>query len=137
MSADTGSIVIDLFIQDFVRTNKLVNRHCDWPTLVSRRFQEDGTRKIFSFESGGTVHFAVGERIALPDAEWFRIELTHHLSDDIRLDCLQMLCAPTHTDLSFDLGNPLLIRLTTRHRGFGNIVFVIQDGLPLKNPFLG
>ena len=130
---------IDLFIQDFVKTNKLVNRHCDWPTLVSRRFQEDGVKKVFSFESGDTIHYAVGEVLALPDSDWFRIEVVCPLPNsegaDYRFDCLRMMHANTHVDLSVDVGSPLTIRLTTRHRGLINVVFVIRDGLTLKNPF--
>jgi hypothetical protein len=129
---------IDLFIQDFVRTNKLVNRHCDWSTIANRRFHEDGMRKIFSFESGEETHYAVGELIALPDMECFRIELTHPLSKDIeyRFDCLRMLHANTHVELSIVQLDPLIVRLTTRHRGLVNIVFVIRDGLAIKTPLL-
>lgn len=129
---------IDLFIQDFVRTNKLVNRHCDWSSLVNRRFHEDGMRKIFSFQSGEAIHFAVGELIAFPDIECFRIELTHPIPTDTehRFDCLRMLHANTHIDLSVEQGDPLIVRLTTRHRGLVNIVFVIRDGLAIKNPML-
>jgi hypothetical protein len=127
---------IDLFIQDFVKTNKLVNRHCDWSTLVSRRFHEDGMRKIFSFESGETIHYAVGELIAFPDIECFRIELTHSLSAEHRFDCLRMLHANTHIDLTVEQADPLIVRLTTRHRGLVNIVFVVRDGLAIKNPIL-
>jgi hypothetical protein len=128
---------IDFFIQDFVKTNKLVNRHCDWSTIVSRRFHEDGVRKIFSFESGDTTHYAIGEHIALPDYECFRIELTHSLTEsEHRFDCLRMMYANTHIDFVVDAENPLILRLTTRHRGLMNIVFVIRDGLPLKTPAL-
>ena len=129
---------IDLFIQDFVKTNKLVNRHCDWDTLVSRRLQDDGAKKVFSFESGGAVQYAVGEHLALPDADWFRIELTHSIVVDAeyRFDCLRMMHTNTHVDLSVEPGSPLIVRLTTRHRGLINVLFVIRDGLGLKNPCL-
>lgn len=131
---------VDLFIQDFVRTNKLVNRHCDWDTLVSRRLQDDGAKKVFSFESDGATHYAVGEHLALPDADWFRIELTHPVVADAeyRFDCLRMMHAHTHVDLTLTMepGSPLIVRLTTRHRGLINVLFVIRDGLALKNPCL-
>jgi hypothetical protein len=129
---------IDLFIQDFVKTNKLVNRHCDWATLVSRSLQDDGAKKVFSFESGGSTHYAVGEHLVLPDADWFRIELTHPVVADTeyRFDCLRMMHANTHVDLSVEPGSPLIVRLTTRHRGLINVLFVIRDGLALKNPCL-
>ena len=95
-------------------------------------------RKIFSFQSGEATHFAVGELIAFPDIECFRIELTHPLSIDTehRFDCLRMLHANTHIDLSVEQEESLIIRLTTRHRGLVNIVFVIRDGLAIKNPIL-
>lgn len=129
---------VDLFIQDFVKTNKLVNRHCDWNTLVSRSLQDDGTKKVFSFESDGSTHYAVGEHLALPDADWFRIELTHPVVADAeyRFDCLRMMHTHTHVDLTVEMGSPLIVRLTTRHRGLINVLFIIRDGLPLKNPCL-
>jgi hypothetical protein len=133
------AIALDLFIQDFVQTNKVLNQHCTWSTLVNRRFLEDGLTKVFSFESGGSSHYATGQHLALPDADWFRIELTHAItSAEHRFDCLRMMQAATHTGLVVEKESEsnILVKLTTRHRGLVNIVFVIHDGLPLTNPFL-
>ena len=130
---------LDIFIQDFVTTNKLMNHHCAWTTLANRSFHDDGVRKVFSFESGGKTHFAIGEHLALPDADWFRIELNHVLPEGVehRFDYLRMMRADTHVDLSVDVRNDVvLVRLTTRHRGLINIVFVIRNGIALTDPFL-
>ena len=134
-----ANVELDLFIQDFVTTNKLMNQHCDWPILASRRFQEDGLKKVFTFESGGSTRMAVGTHIALPDSDWFRIELTHVLSEsaEYRFDYLRMMHTNTHVSLTVEpVPSALLVKLTTRHRGLMNVVFVIRDGLPLVNPFL-
>jgi hypothetical protein len=131
-------VELDLFIQDFVTTNKLMNQHCSWATISSRRFHEDGIKKVFSFESGEKPHFAVGQHLALPDGDWFRIELTHSIPDgEHRFDCLRMMRADTHIGLEVETGKDmLLVKLITRHRGLLNIVFVIRDGLSIENPFL-
>jgi hypothetical protein len=132
-------VELDLFIQDFVTTNKLMNQHCSWATLSSRRFHEDGLKKVFSFESGGKKQFAVGQHLALPDGDWFRIELTHSIPvGEHRLDCLRMMRTDTHVELEMEevTKDLLLVKLTTRHRGLINIVFVIRDGLSIENPFL-
>jgi hypothetical protein len=93
---------------------------------------------VFSFESGGAVQYAIGEYLALPDADWFRIELTHPIVADTeyRFDCLRMMHTHTHVDLSVEPGSPMIVRLITRHRGLINMLFVIRDGLALKNPYL-
>lgn len=127
---------LDLFIQDFVVSNKLLNSHVDWPTLVSRRFVEAGSsRKIFGFQRSNdpTVQqFAVGELLTLPDGDWFRISLRHDLPDvsnvtDLRFDCLRMLHANTHYRMDTEAAEgSLLVKLVTRNRGLCNIVFVIQ-----------
>ena len=138
----SDALAIDLFIQDFVNTNKLLNQRVTWDTLVNRRFAEAGATRVFSFESGGVTHHAVGRFIILPDSDWFRIELTHAIPsvDDggHRFDCLRMLSARTHTDLQVekDGTSTLIVRLTTKHRGLVNLVFVVRDGLALTNPFL-
>jgi hypothetical protein len=131
-------VELDLFIQDFVTTNKLMNQHCSWATISSRRFHEDGLKKVFSFESGEKTHFAVGQHLALPDGDWFRIELTHSIpGGEHRFDCLRMMRTDTHIGLDVDISKDLLlVKLTTRHRGLLNIVFVIRDGLSIENPFL-
>ena len=131
-------VELDLFIQDFVTTNKLMNQHCSWATISSRRFHEDGIKKVFSFESGEKPHFAVGQHLALPDGDWFRIELTHSIPEgEHRFDCLRMMRADTHIGLDVEVSKALLlVKLITRHKGLLNIVFVIRDGLSIENPFL-
>ena len=134
-----AAVELDIFIQDFVTTNKLMNQHYNWPTLVSRRFQEDGLKKVFSFESGGKTHYAIGEHLSLPDTDWFRIELTHSIPEGVehRFDYLRMMHASTHVNMTMEPAtNSLLVKLVTRHRGLINVVFAISDGLALANPFL-
>ena len=136
----SDAVALDLFIQDFVTSNRILNEHYDWPALVNRRFLEDGLPKVFSFQSAGATHYAVGRQLALPDSDWFRIELTRAIPqiEEHRFDCLRMMQAGTHTGLVIEkVGtDTILVRLTTRHRGLVNMVFVIRDGLPLTNPFL-
>jgi len=96
--------------------------------------------KVFSFQSGGATHYAIGKHLALPDTDWFRIELVRAIPqiEEHRFDCLRMMQADTHTGLQVDsaTANTVLVRLTTRHRGLVNILFVIRDGLPIVNPYL-
>jgi hypothetical protein len=136
----SDALTLDLFIQDFVTTNKILNSHYDWSALVNRRFLEDGLTKVFRFESGGGSHCAIGRHLALPDADWFRIELTRAIPqvDEHRFDCLRMTQAGTHTGLVVEALGPdtVLVKLTTRHRGLVNVVFVIRDGMSLGDPFL-
>ena len=137
----TDALAIDLFIQDFVNTNKLLNQRIPWETLVNRRFAETGATRVFSFESDG-IHHAIARFVILPDSDWLRIELTHSIPSleegtVHRFDCLRMLSARTHTDLQVEKdGSTLIVRLATKHRGLANLVFVIRDGLALTNPFL-
>jgi len=135
----SDAVALDLFIQDFVQTNKVLNQHVEWSSLVNRRFLEDGLVKVFSFQSGNLTHYALGQHLALPDADWFRIELTHELSNgaDHRFDCLRMMQANTHTGLTVEKAdNYVLVKLTTRHRGLINIVFLIRSRSPITEPFL-
>jgi len=137
----TDALAIDLFIQDFVNTNKLLNQRVPWETLVNRRFAETGATRVFSFVSDERAHHAVARFVILPESDWLRIELTHAIPnvDDgaHRFDCLRMLSARTHTDLQIEKeGSTLIVRLSTKHRGLMNLVFVIRDGLALSNPFL-
>ena len=108
--------------------------------MVNRRFLEDGLIKVFNFQSGGALQYAIGTHMALPDADWLRIELTHPIPvvDEHRFECLRMTHAGTHTGVSVEkVGETtLLVKLTTRHRGLVNVVFVVRDGLALNNPFL-
>lgn len=138
----TDALTIDLFIQDFVNTNKLLNQRVMWDSLVNRRFAETGATRVLSFESDGHVHHAVARFVILPESDWLRVELTHAIPsiDDggHRFDCLRMLSARTHTDLQVEREgtSTIIVRLTTKHRGLVNIVFVVRDGLALSNPFL-
>ncbi len=138
----SDALAIDLFIQDFVNTNKLLNQRVTWDQLVNRRFAETGTTRVFSFDSSGETHYAIGRMLVLPDSEWLRIELTRPIPDiadtEHRFDCLRMLSARTHTDLRAerDATGALIVRLMTRHRGLMNLVFVIRSAGALPNPFL-
>lgn len=121
-------LVYDLFIQDFVQSNKLLNMNIPWNVLVSRRFVEDGKRKFFQFRSGGQDHIAEGEQIVLPDAEWFRIQLSHAVEDiEPRFDCLRMTSQGTHYNVEVVREeDALYIKLLTKNRGLINVVFVIR-----------
>lgn len=136
------SVELDLFIQDFVNTNKLLGQHFTWEQLVNRRYVEDGRIRVFSFTSGGSEHFAVGQMLSLPDADWFRIELTRPIPavEEHRFDILKLLQQRTHTGLAIDVpvsaSGTVLVKLTTRHRGLANIIFVVRDCISLTNPFL-
>lgn len=135
------SVALDLFLQDFVNTNRIRGVHAPWDVLCARRAFETGIPSVFRFESGGQEHYATGQVINLPDADWFRIELTRTIPtvSEHRFDYLRMLFPATHTDLSIDIVSeegPVLIKLTTRHRGLMNMVFVIRDSTALTNPFL-
>jgi hypothetical protein len=149
----SDQIALDLYIQDFVNTNKLLGQHFDWVNLVNRRFMEDGLIKVFSFQSGGQTHLAVGQRLLLPDSDWFRIELTRPIPavSEHRFECLRMLHQSTHYSMTVEhVGGEkrmdeevvapgtatVLVKLLTRHRGMLNCVFVIRDSTPLDNPFL-
>jgi len=133
-------VALDLYIQDFVTTHKLLNSHYPWASLVNRRFLEDGLLKVFQFQSGGATHLALGQQLALPDGDWLRIEMTHAIPavDEHRFDCLRMMQAPTHMGIEVErVGDKtVIVKMTTRHRGLINVCFVIRDGLPLENPFL-
>jgi hypothetical protein len=106
---------------------------------------------VFEFTSAGNKHLAIGRWLALPDGDWFRIELTHPLSDlpadptVHRFDCLRMMHATTHGGcvVEGDTASPtpvFFVKLTTRHRGLMNLVFVVRDGIAAAttpcNPFL-
>jgi hypothetical protein len=135
----SDQIALDLFIQDFVNTNKLVGQHVSWAQLVNRRFVEDGVTKVFQFTSNGLNYLALGQHLALPDTDWLRIDLTRQIPDveDHRFDCLRMLATTTHTGVVVERdGGVVLVKLTTRHRGLVNVVFVIRSGEGVGNPFL-
>jgi hypothetical protein len=132
-------VALDLYIQDFVTTNKLLNSHYPWNSLVNRQFVDDGLTKVLSFQSGGSVCYAVAQHVALPDADWLRIELTRAIPDieEHRFDCLRMMQSGTHVGLEVEkISTGVIVKMTTRHRGLVNVAFVIRDGLALGNPFL-
>jgi hypothetical protein len=136
----SDAVALDLFIQDFVTTNKVMNSHESWKSIVNRRFHDDCLLKVFEFQSGGSVHYAVGRHVALPDSDWFRIELTRAIPavEEHRFDCLRMMHAGTHTGLIVEKVNAttVLVKLTTKNPGLVNVVFVIRDCLAVENPFL-
>jgi len=135
----SDQVALDLFIQDFVNTNKILNQHVDWATLVSRRWSEGPTR-IYEFQSGGATHYARGGMLVLPDSDWYRVELTRTIpalgtGEEHRFDCLRMLSAQTHTQL-VATAEPVIVRLLTRNRGLINVVFVVRDATGITNPYL-
>jgi hypothetical protein len=131
------STILDLYIQDFVTTNRFLGRHVSWDTLISRRFAEGGAAiKVMSFQSGGTEHFAILQHLELPTGDFLRIELTHAAARDAgehRFDCLRMTHTTTHTGLEFQRAtdDTVTITLVTRNRGLIPILFVVRDGLAL------
>ena len=112
-------------------TNRILNKHCDWATLVSRRFQEEGpNRKIFQFRSGDADHLAVAEILALPDGDCLRILMSRpeasRGAEEHRLDCLRMMHQSTHTGLTLTAeGDTVIIQLPTRNRGLISVAFVL------------
>ena len=140
----TDPIALDLFIQDFVNTNRLLNQNYVWNSLVSRRYVEDGKRRIFRFQSGGRDSLAVGQFLVMPDADWLRIDMSRTEipalpAEDFRFDCLRMMFQPTHYHMEVTrdgIEGAVIIRLHTRNRGLVNIAFVIRAGASVDNPFL-
>jgi hypothetical protein len=137
-----STVALDLFIQDFVLTNRIMNGHCDWATLVSRRFQESGPAvKVYLFATtDGTQFYARSQILALPDADWLRIEMdrpaTSLEAEEHRFDCLRMMQQNTHASFTVETdGSTVLVKLTTRHRGLLNVVFVMRSPA-IANPFL-
>jgi hypothetical protein len=141
------STILDLFIQDFVTTNKLLGQHWTWDALSSRRLMEAGpATKVFEFTSAGVQHLAVGRWLALPDGDWFRIELGHTSvaaaaaeGAEHRFDCLRLMHQHTHSALAVetDTAAPaVIVRIATRHRGLINLVFVVHVSEPVVNPVL-
>jgi len=128
----SDAVALDLFIQDFVRTNRLLNQHLDWPTLVNRLTIE-GTAavRVFEFNSGGHTHLAMATYMILPDRDTIRIELTRSIPavDEHRFDYLRMLSTNTHLNLeSRMVGSTMIVSLRTRHRGLLNVDFVVRGG---------
>jgi len=120
---------IDLLIQDFVSTNKLVNQRVVWETMVARRF-EDGRRKIFQYGP----HIAIGEHVSLHDGEWFCISLVRPSElpevEQLRFDCLKMMYAQTHYQMSVESdGAVIIVKLLTKNRGLMNVMFRFVDSV--------
>jgi len=135
----SDTIALDLFIQDFVNTNKLLNQHFPWAGIVGRRWVDDAVPRTYEFQSGGEVCYARGQRIDLPDGEWYRIELTRPIPvvDEFRFDYLRMASATTHSRLIAEkIEGAVVVRLYTGNRGLMNIVFVIRDATLSKSPYL-
>jgi hypothetical protein len=140
------STAIDLFLQDFVTTHRILNQRCSWSALTSRRFLESGAgRKVFQFRSGEADHYVVGTLLDLPEGDCYRFELVHPAArglapEEHRFDCLRMMSAETHNGLSVSRPEgqegTLIIQLTTRNRGLLNVAFVVRDGLTLVAPLL-
>jgi hypothetical protein len=145
MTATTPT-TIDLFLQDFVTSHRILNQRCTWTALTSRRFLESGAgRKVFHFRSGEADHYAVGTLLDLPDGDCYRFELVHPATrglgaEEHRFDCLRMMSADTHNGLTVSRPEgqegTLVIQLTTRNRGLMNVAFVVRDGLTLSAPIL-
>ena len=131
------STALDLYIQDFVTTNRLLGQHIPWSRIVSRRFAEGGaTIKVAAFQSDGKEHFATLQHLELPMGDCLRVEITHAAARDAgehRFDCLRMTHAATHTGLEFQRAaeDTVIITLATRNWGLIPVMFVVRDGLPL------
>lgn len=143
----TSTNELDMFIQDFLRTNRFMNSRISWTDLVNRRFAETSVRKIIQFadcvsKADGDHLNALLTHVALPDTDWLRIELPYPRSfqgQEHRFECLQMTMNGTHTNISTDTSVPktVLVKLTTRHLGMINVVFVIRENSSgIANPFL-
>ena len=137
-----STVAIDLFIQDFVLSNRILNQHLDWSVLVSRRFQESGPAvKVFNFKSGEQEYIAIVQVLATADGDYLRIQMTRPPAsmgaEEHRMDCLRMMHQSTHTMMSVEPnGEKIIVRLTTRNRGLLNVAFVLYDIPLVANPLL-
>jgi hypothetical protein len=131
---------IDLFLQDFLSTNRLQGENYNWGRLVHRQYAEEPYTKVFSFTSGDSLHYAVGTYKKLPDMDWFCISFSKEVLpiSEYRLDCLRMVSQNTHTEIRTEKVEPdiLLIKLTTKHRGLVNIVFLLHPPHKIQSPFM-
>lgn len=127
----SDAVALDLFIQDFIRSNRLLGANVPWETIVSRRNAEaPPSLRVFGFESGGHMHLAMGTYMALPDRDCMRIEFTREIpvTDEHRFDYLRMVSAKTHTQLSHSAKKgAICISLTTRHRGYIDVELIIRN----------
>lgn len=119
---------LDLLIQDFVTTNKLVNQNVTWDTMVSRRF-ENGRVKVFQYSE---TKVAKAEHKDLADGEWLVItlDMVKGLDSDsveYRFDCLKLMHAVTHYSMTVEKEErSVTVKLLTRNRGLMNVMFVIS-----------
>ena len=138
---------LDRFIQDFVQTNRLLDQYIPWSQFVLRSRIEDGRpTHVYSFTSGGSEHIAVAQRIALPDAEWYRIRFTHPLlatamnelpESELRFDILRILQESTHTRIQVTAGASFIaVQLSARHKGRTNILFILEGPKEETHKFL-
>jgi hypothetical protein len=135
----SDTVTLDLFLQDFIRTNKILGTTLPWSTLCSRRFVEDGAMKVFRFISGDTEWIAKGQLLHLPDAAWFRIDFTCDIPAvaEHRFDYLRMMHGATHAGLVIDARpDVVLVKLNTRHMGLINVVFVLRPAAPVTDQTL-
>jgi hypothetical protein len=128
----SDAVALDLYIQDFVRTNRLLNQHLDWPSLVNRRLIEalPAGPRIFQFESAGHQHLAIATYMVLPDRDTLRVELTRTIpaTEEHRFDYLRMMSVNTHISVESRLVGPtMIVSLRTRHRGLLNVDIVIRS----------
>jgi hypothetical protein len=127
----SDAVALDIFIQDFVRTNRILGQHLAWPALVNRRLVEGwpGGPRVFQFESAGHQHLAVASYMVLPDRDTLRIELTRSIpaTEEHRFDYIRMLSTATHVSVEQRIvGQNMIISLRTRHQGLLNVDFVIR-----------
>jgi hypothetical protein len=132
-------VALDLFIQDFINTNKLQGQHSDWRSLCNRRWADYPAPRIYEFTSNGQTHYARAQRYDLPDAQWYRIDLSHPIPqvDEHRFDMLRMTSAVTHSQISVEsTPGAVIVRLKTGNLGLINVAFVFRDTTGITNPFL-
>jgi hypothetical protein len=131
----SDAVALDIFIQDFVRSNKLLNQTLPWVALVNRRTAESAPLRIFRFESGGVVHLATATYMMLPEKDCLRIEFAHAIpvTEEHRFDYLRMISTQTHTHMTHSVvsGNMVRISLSTRHRGYIDVEVVIRGDAPV------
>lgn len=135
----SDQVALDLFIQDFVNTNKVLGQHLSWMSLCNRRWADSAAPRIYEFTSGGVTYYARGQRYELPDSDWYRIDLSRPIPavEEHRIDYLRMLSAQTHSRLTVEtINGAVVIRLSTGNRGLINVVFVIRDTTGITTPFL-
>jgi len=138
------SVVLDLHIQDFVNSYKLLGQTGQsWISLVSRR-RTSGKKSVASYESGSVSRLATLSYADLPDTDWLLIELwipaVESGISEYRFDCLRMLSQQTHSGLEYrteEGAGATLVFLTTRHPGLINVCFILRSGsAPTQNPWL-